>query len=244
MAAARNNGSSSDPRRFPDTHWSQLMAASNVADPAHVEHLNKLLQRYWKPTYHYVRAMRRLSAEDAEDLTQGFFTMILSRVDLSSLSPERGSFRGFLKTALRRFLIDQERRPPGRRENPGPPRFPFAEAEAEFPRQQAETLSPEDAFDRQWARDVMAEALERLRGELEAEGKALYYEVFREYSLDGTEDVSYDDVAQRHGLKADDVRNYLRLVRQRGRETLRAMLRDYLFPGENVENELRFIVSR
>ena len=90
----------------------------------------------------------------------------------------------------------------------------------------------------------------RLEQELKAEGKALHFELFREYCLepsapDGKSgDVSYEALARKHKVSLDDVRNGLRAVRQRGRELLKEMLRDYLFPGENVEDELRFILSR
>jgi len=33
----------------------------------------RVVQAYWKPVYVYLRLRRGASAEDAEDLTQGFF---------------------------------------------------------------------------------------------------------------------------------------------------------------------------
>src|SRR5689334_12565202 len=62
-----------EPREFPETHWSQLLELRNPAHPRHAEHLDDLVQQYWKPAYLYVRAVRAMSAEDAEDLTQQFF---------------------------------------------------------------------------------------------------------------------------------------------------------------------------
>src|SRR5260221_4766653 len=88
-------------QEFPETRWSQLLELRDPAHPRYAEHLERLAKQYWQPVFHYVRALRR---SDAEDLTQQFFAMLLSRRDLEKLSPERGSFRGFLKTALRNFL--------------------------------------------------------------------------------------------------------------------------------------------
>src|SRR5262245_33275922 len=68
-----------EPREFPETHWSQLLEIQNPAHPRHAEHLQGLVQRYWKPAYLYLRAIRSMSAEDAEDLTQQFFAMLLAR---------------------------------------------------------------------------------------------------------------------------------------------------------------------
>lgn len=245
-----NNGVSmtQEPREFPETHWSQLLELKNPAHPRHAEHLDKLFHQYWKPAYLYVRAIRAMSAEDAEDLTQQFFTMLLSRGAFDKLSPDRGSFRGFLKTALRRFAVSADRKEAAREPRDGAQLFGFQEAEALWQdvRARDRDLSPEDAFDREWARGVVTEATRRLREEFKAQGKEVYYELFREYCMepDSTEPLSYDDLAKRHGVSADDVRNHLRAVRQRGREILKDLLRDYLFPGEDVEDELRFILSR
>jgi RNA polymerase sigma factor (sigma-70 family) len=216
------------PPAFPDTHWSQILDLGDPAHPRHAEHWEGLVRRYWKPLYHYVRAMRDVPAQDAEDLAQDFFEMMLRRVDFAKLSPDRGSFRAFLKTALRRFVVSADRKKSAR-----PKTLPFAEAEAE----RAEGLGPDEAFDREWARGVLAEALNRLRAEM----PGLRYELFREY-LAGNE--SYEELAKRHGVSLDDVRNGLRAVRQRGREVLKELLRDYLLPGEDVEVELRFILSK
>lgn len=233
-----------EPREFPETHWSQLLELKNPAHPRHAEHLDTLVQQYWKPAYLYVRAVRSMSAEDAEDLTQQFFAMLLARNAFDKLSPDRGSFRGFLKTALRRFAVSADRKEASREPRDGTRLFRFEEAEALWTTQDR-AISPEAAFDREWARGVVTEGLRRLREEFRGQGKEVYYTVFQEYcGEDAAAAPSYDDLAKRHGLSADDVRNYLRATRERGREILKELLRDYLFPGEDLEDELRFILSR
>jgi RNA polymerase sigma factor (sigma-70 family) len=228
-------------RRFPETRWSRIARLGDEGDPERLEILNLLLSRYWKPVYYYCRTLRRLCPSEAEDLTQDFFAMVLSRVNFAALTPERGSFRGFLKTALRRFVIsaDRSRAARHRRERGAP--FPFAEAESGW--HPPDAASPEEAFDRAWARAVVDEMLEELRGELLAEGKDLHYEVFRAYCLDPADGVSYRSLAEAHGLKEEDVRNHLRLVRRRGREILRRLASDYLLPGQDVEAEVRFLLQ-
>jgi RNA polymerase sigma factor (sigma-70 family) len=216
------------PPAFPDTHWSQILDLGDPAHPRHAEHWEGLVNRYWKPIYHYIRAMRELPVEDAEDLAQDFFGMMLRRVDFAKLSPDRGSFRGFLKTALRRFVVSADRKKSAR-----PKTLPFAEAE----RERAEGLGPEEAFDREWARGVLVEALDRLR----REEPGLRTDLLREH-LAG--EGSYEELARRHRVSLDDVRNGLRAVRQRGREIIKDLLRDYLLPGEDIEAELRFILSK
>ena len=233
-----------EPREFPETHWSQLLELQNPAHPRHAEHLERLVRQYWKPAYLYLRAIRAMSAEDAEDLTQQFFAMLLSRRAFDRLSPDRGSFRGFLKTALRRFAVSADRQNAAREPRDGAHLFRFQEAEALW-KEQDRGLSPEAAFDREWARSVITEAMRKLRQEFTAQGKEIYYTLFEQYCGEtaGAE-ISYEGLAKQHRLSVDDVRNYLRVIRERGRVVLKDMLRDYLFPGEDVEDELRFILSR
>lgn len=229
---------------FPDTRWSQILQLRNPGAPGYAERLETLLRRYWNPAYHYLRAVRTLKAEDAEDLTQQFFAMLLSRGSLETLTPDRGSFRGFLKTALRRWAVSAERKEAARAPKDGARLFRFEDAEAQWKRVEDRNLPPEEAFDREWVRGLLDDGLARLEAELKAEGKSLPFEIFRQYCLDVQEPVSYDELARRHGVSADEVRSALRAVRQRGREILRAMLQDQLPPGESIDDELRFILSR
>lgn len=223
---------------FPETHWSQILDIGSPGHPRHAEHLERLARRYWKPIYYYVRAMRSFSTADAEDVTQDFFEMLLRRTDFTALTPDRGSFRGFLKTALKRFIISTERKRMVRETQ----MLRFGEADrvwAEMIR--SGPLTPEEAFDKAWARDVLEEAMTEVRNALDIEGKPLLYAVFRDYTAGG---VTYEELAAKHGMSLDDVRNGLRETRQRGREMLKDLLRDYLFPGEDLEAELRFVLGR
>lgn len=207
---------------FPETRWSQLLELRDPSHPRYAEHLEKLAKQYWNPVFHYAQA---LSRADAEDLTQQFFTMLLARRDLEKISPERGSFRGFLKTALRNFVVSAARADAVRAAVPL--------------RETADFRTPEQAFDREWARGVLEEAVARLRRESEP----VPFEIFREYCLEES-GASYADLARRHGVREDDVRNRLRESRIRLREILETLLRDYLAPGQDLEAELRFILSK
>jgi RNA polymerase sigma-70 factor (ECF subfamily) len=238
-------------RHFPETHWSQLLELGDPANPNYAPNLDRLIHQYWMPVYHYVRSLRPVAIPEAEDLTQQFFTMLLDRRSFSKLAPERGSFRGFLKTALRYFLIDQDRTAQAHSPRDGARFFPFDQAEASWKdaRKGVPVSGPEEAFDREWARSVLVEAVSRLRQSLQAEGKDLYYTIFSEVWSGGAPEgaspsSSYAELARKHGLTESDVGNYLRLVRQRLRSILREIVTDYLGQGEHAEDEVIFILSR
>ena len=53
---------------------------------------------------------RGLSPNDAEDLAQEFFLVALKRNFLEKADRERGRFRGYLRTAAKRFSISHQRK--------------------------------------------------------------------------------------------------------------------------------------
>jgi hypothetical protein len=57
--------------------------------------LNDLCGLYWQPVYALLRRKGN-SPADSEDLTQGFFAALLSRVSLETVAEEKGRLRTFL----------------------------------------------------------------------------------------------------------------------------------------------------
>ena len=56
--------------------------------------------------------MRRqgTDAEEAKDLTQGFFALLLERRDLDTVRKEKGRLRSYLLTSLKHFLTNERNR--------------------------------------------------------------------------------------------------------------------------------------
>src|SRR5689334_5862694 len=89
---------------FPSTIWTVILA-SRGDDQSRGRALESLCQRYWRPVYAWVRRSGR-GREDAEDLTQAFFVKVLAQQAIERADRERGRFRSYLLTMLRRFLVD------------------------------------------------------------------------------------------------------------------------------------------
>jgi hypothetical protein len=71
---------------FSATNWSLILAAKDSQSPTAAPALEQLCRKYWYPLYAYVR--RRGYAEaDAQDLTQGFFALLLERYAVERLVP-------------------------------------------------------------------------------------------------------------------------------------------------------------
>ncbi len=71
--------------------------------------LEQLCRSYWFPLYAYVRRQGQ-GPEDAQDLTQEFFSRFLQRGSFERADPERGRFRTFLLSSMKRFLNEEWRR--------------------------------------------------------------------------------------------------------------------------------------
>src|SRR6266853_3009197 len=93
---------------FATTHWSIVLTAQGES-PAAREALEKLCRIYWRPVYSFLRR-QGVGQEEAEDLTQGFFALLLERGDFSAARREKGRLRSYLLTALKHFLTDERRR--------------------------------------------------------------------------------------------------------------------------------------
>ena len=97
-------------RQLPVTSHTAL-ASIRSGDPQRRDaELERLVQTYWKPVYSLIRRAWAATNEDAKDLTQDFFaTVVLQDNFAERYAPSRGSFRGYLKGALRNFLSKRSR---------------------------------------------------------------------------------------------------------------------------------------
>ena len=92
---------------FTTTHWSVVLEAQGDS-PAAREALEKLCRTYWRPIYSFLRR-QGIGPAEAEDLTQGFFALLLERKDLDTVRKEKGRLRSYLIVSLKNFLADESR---------------------------------------------------------------------------------------------------------------------------------------
>ena len=102
------SGAQNGPAAFTTTHWSVVLIAQGES-PAAQEALEKLCRTYWWPLYGYVRR-QGYNPEEAQDLTQGFFALLLERRDLDVARREKGRLRSYLLVSLKNFLAKARRR--------------------------------------------------------------------------------------------------------------------------------------
>lgn len=223
---------------FPTTIWSQVRGAADGAQRR--ERLEDLARRYQGPAEAFLRAAAARDADEARDLFQAFFVHLLESDLLARVDPARGRFRAFLKVALRHFATDAHRRRTAARRGGGADAEALDAAEGRAdPRGEA----PEEALDRAWRATLMAEALERTRAALEADGRATVFAVFRDYYLDGARDLDYRALAARHGITTTDVSNFLMRAKRAWRAELRRGVLDTVSSAGELDDELRWLIG-
>ena len=243
--AVRTEDSNSGPEAhraiFATTRWSVVLAAGQRDTPQSQAALEQLCRTYWYPLYAYVRR-RGYSAEDAEDLTQGFFARLLARQSLATVLPERGLFRCFMLAALKRFLVnDLERAGAVKRGGSKVQHVPFngREAEERYCLDGGEQNTPDKLFDRAWALSVMEAASWRLEEEYRLEGKDRLFERLKLFLARNETEATYAVTGAELGLSEGAVKVAVHRMRRRYRDLLREQVAQTVGSAANLEDELQ-----
>ena len=231
------------PRVFATTHWSVVLAAGrDDAVPAQ-RALETLCRDYWYPIYVYVRRKGH-GPDDAQDLTQEFFTQLIAKEQFRLADKSKGKFRTFLLAMLDYFLARQWSR--AHRQKRGG-QFTFISIDEQGPEERyqlepADHDTPEKKFLRHWALMLLKHTMNALQSECEANGKA---RLFREvkHVLSGERDTTtYAEVGQRLGMGEGAVRVAVHRLRQRYGELLRQEVAQTVADEAEVDDELKFLV--
>ena len=224
--------------RFQTTRWSLVLAARSESAESR-QALDALCRTYRSPVLTYVRG-RGYSADEAEDLAQTFFTRFIERAFHAHADPARGRFRAFLLTALKNFLNDANdsahaAKRGGEVHLRSLNSLPGGD-DCLSQIQDAET--PERAFERVWALSVLQTALDRLRDEASAAGKADLFGHLREFLIERPDDVDYARVASDLNLRRNTVAVAVHRLRHRLRTLVCEELAHTAADDDDLEQEL------
>ncbi|MBI2930656.1 MAG: sigma-70 family RNA polymerase sigma factor [Planctomycetes bacterium] len=219
--------------RFQPTLWSTILRARDGESDASRAALGRLIERYWKPLYFFIRR-RGYDVEQAKDLSQAFFEHTLERDFLRNVAPEKGRFRTWLLKAMTHFLSDERER--SRATKRGGGRVASLDVDL-AERQLAASVEPPDrAFLRSWATEVLERTLERLRDEWIRQGREEEYSILVRH-LSGSSE-TYAGTGERLGIPLHDVKNKLHGMRVRLRELLREEVAPSLEDPAEADAEL------
>jgi RNA polymerase sigma-70 factor (ECF subfamily) len=231
---------------FASTQWSVVLAARDAEPVRAREALAALCGTYWRPLYLYVRRCGR-SPEDAQDLTQGFFTHLMEKEGLRHVDPGLGKFRAFLLASLKNYITNELRRDHAQKRGGAANVVSLEDvsgAEAHIAVADG-SLTPERQYERNWALALLGRTTAQLEAEFRAAGKARIFETIKPY-LTGDRDIRYAEAAALLGISEVTVRVAVHRMRERFRDLLQEeVARTLADPGDTraVEQELRFLLA-
>lgn len=225
--------------RFQTTLWSVVLRAGGTEEAPKHAALGELCRLYWKPLWAFCLGQGR-RVEDAEDLTQAFFAHLLAHDTLRVADPERGRFRAFLLTSFKHFMAGEADYRQAAKRGGGAVHLSF---EVEFKDAKlvpaAAGLSPERAYDHQWASDLVARATAALAAEATAAGKSRWFEL-----VAGPESgAAYTLVAAELATTEDAVKSFAKRTRRRFKELLEREIADTVGSPKEAEEELAYLVG-
>ncbi len=228
---------------FTTTHWSIVLAARGPS-PAAEAALEKLCRTYWRPLYGFVRR-RGVRPEEAKDLTQGFFALLLERRDIDAVRKEKGRLRSYLLTALKHFLTNEHNRAMAIKRGQGQQLIPLEDwhERERVGYEPADTLAADQIYERRWALTVLDEVLARLGDEYRAAGNVQLFDRLQKSLTEEPDRPSPANIAHEFGMTESAVRQASYRLRQRYRQLLREEIAHTVLGPGDIEDELRHLIA-
>ncbi len=235
---------------FCTTRWSLIIASSGKRADEDIrrEALTELCRTYWRPIFLFT-FRRGFSVEDAQDLTQDFFSKILDGDWLQQADQSRGHFRSLLLRSLKNFLLDAHQKRTARKRGGGMKFVSWDDWIADAPSQLSisvntmERLNPERLFDLRWAATVVEQALRRLSEECQLRGRLRLYETLSPFLTAERGELLYGELAVTLGISENSVKRQLHNLRQRYRWLLRDEISQTVADPADVDDEIRHLCS-
>jgi RNA polymerase sigma factor (sigma-70 family) len=231
------------PVAFTTTHWSVVLEAQGQS-PAAQEALEKLCRTYWRAVYSFIRR-EGTGPEEAEDLTQSFFALLLERRNFDDVRKEKGRLRSYLLTSLKHFLVSQHRRAVTAKRGKGEQPVPLEElaviGRADI--EPADHLSADRIYERRWALTLMEQVLRRLKDEYCTAGNAALFDSLKQLLPDEPGAPSRPEIALQLGMTDNALRQSFHRFRQRYQLLLREEIGHTVAIASDVEDELRHLIA-
>jgi DNA-directed RNA polymerase specialized sigma24 family protein len=230
--------------RFQTTSWSLVLAAAGQPTEASRTALARLCGIYWHPIYAFIRRNGH-SRDQARDLTQSFFALLIEKHYLTNADQRQGRFRSFLLTAVKGFLANEWDRSHALKRGGFQIPVSIDQVDAEVRRapEAVEQRTPESLYEYGWAISLLEQAMKRLRADFARMGKSDYFEKIAPLLSGATEEASYKARDVELGISAGALRQSVHRARRKYRDLLRAEVAETVSTPEEVDKELQFLLS-
>jgi len=218
---------------FTRTRWSMVCRLQTTRAGDAREALTELALRYWYPVYAYVRRCGH-AQEIAQDITQVFLQQVAADLRNHRNTPP-GRFREWLLARLNTFLGGEWRGTAGAEGAPEAP--PLPELESRNRSEHDPEESPEQAYRRSFALEVLSRGLKRLRAEARQTGHLDMCEALEPFLTREPLPGQYDELGHKLSIRPLALVIALKRLRQRFRELVREELADTVTSAEELAAE-------
>lgn len=223
---------------FHTTRWTRVcLAKANSEDGRKA--LGDLCDAYYEPVVAYLRMVLR-DADAARDMSHAFFAEMLGGGTIENADRDRGRFRSYLLGAVKHFLYRQREMQRSLKRGAGVEAVPIDDEDVAEVRD-GSVISPDAAFDRQWAVTMLERSLEALRAECLSEGKGAFFDQVRPIL---TGDSAYGDqgaIAAACGMNVDAFRVAVHRLKRRLRQCVKAEIAGTLDDASSVTDEMQIL---
>lgn len=230
------------PRRFATTHWTLVLSAGDLSRPDARDALAELCRIYWYPLYAFLRRQGH-DAEEAQDLTQGFFARLVEKDYLKGVDQGRGRFRTFLLAALKHFTSNERDRLRALKRGGGIRlvSFEFDTAEGMYAAEPRDDTTPETLFNRRWALAMLERAMTRVKAQYTASRQTDLFARLEPYLVGDSGLPAYAETAAGLAMTEGAVRVAIHRLRRRLRTALLAEIAATVVDERDIDEELRHL---
>lgn len=221
-----------------------MLRAGDDQSPEQSDALGQLCASYWYPLYAFVRR-QGASPDDAQDLTQEFFTRLLQRNYLDRADREKGKFRWFLLGAFKHFLSHQREHARAAKRGGGQATVSLDEMAAakRYQLEPQTNLTPEKLYERTWALSLLAQVKDQLRAHYIQAGKESRFDQLKSFLPGGHQPRLPSEVAAQLGISDGTLRVELHRLRSTYRSLLRKEIAQTVSTPTEVDEELRHLID-
>ena len=235
-------------QRFETTEWTVLAQAQTDDETKRREILDRVMSKYWKPVYCYLRRKGHSDA-DAKDLTQGFLhEVVLGRDLIGQADRSRGRFRTLLLTALGNYARSAYRATTAKKRNPPKPMFRLDVEDPDLALEATSGTQPQDAFNYAWASALLDRVLAQVKHDCLSRGQEVHWAVFAAHVLrpimENTAAPSLSELCAKLGVQEESTAsNMIVTVKRKFRSQMLRSIRDEVTSDMEVEQELQDLMD-
>ncbi len=226
---------------FNTTRWSRVVLARDPSTEGR-EALQQLCATYYAPVIAFLRREGR-TEELARELAHDFFATVLAGGSIAQAEQSWGRFRSYLLGAVKHFLSHRRQAALRLRRGGGETPLSIDDDEAPIAVADSSQLSPDAAFDREWALTVISRSMEALRLEQTAEGRGEEFARLQPWLSGEAAHGDQAALAASLGMNVNTLKAATHRLRQRFRTLVRSEIAATLEDESTVDEEMQVLFA-